>query len=119
MNHPKLLIVDDDTDVCRQMQWALASDYAVFLAHGRTSALHVCKVEQPAVVTLDLGLPSDPGGLEEGLQTLLPRPRAGCFYRKTSCPRSLSRSRIKYGTRLDTGAGIQSPGTPLLPLLWE
>ena len=56
MDYPKLLIVDDDEEICRQMHWALTG-YKVFLAHDRACALHVFKAEQPAVVGLDLGLP--------------------------------------------------------------
>jgi two-component system NtrC family response regulator len=68
--HPKLLIVDDDSDICRQMKWALAQDFEVFVAEDRQSTLKVFKQERPAVVTLDLGLPPDPHGVEEGLHTL-------------------------------------------------
>jgi two-component system NtrC family response regulator len=70
MHNPKLLIVDDDEEICMQMLWALTQDYEVFLAHDRASALHVFKVEQPIVVTLDLGLPPHPRDMEEGFQTL-------------------------------------------------
>ena len=48
MHNPKLLIVDDDEEIRRQMHWALTQDYEVFLAHDRASALHVFKAEQPA-----------------------------------------------------------------------
>lgn len=68
--HPKLLIVDDDPNTCMQMKWALAQDFEVFVAHNRPDALALFHREQPAVVTLDLGLPPDPNGVEEGFQTL-------------------------------------------------
>ena len=70
MDYPKLLIVDDDEEICRQMHWALSQDYEVFLAHDRACALHVFKAEQPAVVGLDLGLPPHPRDMDEGFQTL-------------------------------------------------
>src|SRR5438477_4024760 len=70
MDHPKLLIVDDDEAIRMQMQWALIQDYEVFLAHNRASALHVFKVEQPVLVALDLGLPPHPRDMAEGFQTL-------------------------------------------------
>lgn len=66
----KLLIIDDDAEICSQMKWAFAQDYAVFTAADRTTALAVLDAEHPAVITLDLGLPPDPRGVEEGLQTL-------------------------------------------------
>lgn len=70
MDKPKLLIVDDDEEIRTQMRWALAQDYEVFLAEDRETALEVIKREQPAVVTLDLGLPPRPREVEEGFLTL-------------------------------------------------
>jgi two-component system, NtrC family, response regulator len=67
---PKLLLVDDDEELCRQMRWALANDYNVFVATDRQGALDIFKRERPAVVTLDLGLPPDPLGVTEGFCTL-------------------------------------------------
>ena len=66
----KLLIVDDDEDLRTQMKWALAQDYEVLLAEDRPSAAAVMRKEQPAVVTLDLGLPPLPAGVEEGFAVL-------------------------------------------------
>lgn len=70
MTKPKLLIVDDDTEIRTQMKWAFAQDFQVFVAEDRPSALAVLKTEHPAVITLDLGLPPQPRGIEEGLNTL-------------------------------------------------
>jgi len=67
---PKLLVVEDDPDLRTQMKWALAVNYEVFLAEDRSSALEVLKSERPTVVTLDLGLPPHPDGVEEGFLTL-------------------------------------------------
>src|SRR5262249_17034025 len=67
---PKLLIVDDDPGTRTQMQWALAQDFEIFVAQDRPSALTVFRKERPPVVTLDLGLPPDPHGVEEGFCTL-------------------------------------------------
>jgi len=67
---PKLLVVDDDPNTCTQMKWALAQDFEVFVAQDRPSALAVFKQVHPAVVTLDLGLPPDAHGVEEGFHTL-------------------------------------------------
>ncbi len=68
--HPKLLIVDDEEDICTQMKWALAQDYQVFLAGDRERAMEVVGKEKPPVVTLDLGLPPRPANVEEGFVTL-------------------------------------------------
>jgi len=66
----KLLIVDDDEDLRTQMKWALTADYNVYLAEDRQSAVAIINKEQPAVVTLDLGLPPNPAGVEEGFAIL-------------------------------------------------
>ena len=73
MREPKkqrLLIVDDDEDLRTQMKWALAKDYEVTLAEDRESALAALAAKRPAVVTLDLGLPPQPAGVEEGFAIL-------------------------------------------------
>src|SRR5215475_8437616 len=67
---PKLLIVEDDPGACTQMQWALAQDFELFVAQDRPSALGMFRKVRPPVVTLDLGLPPDPQGVEEGFRTL-------------------------------------------------
>ena len=70
MQKEKLLIIEDDEDLRTQMKWALTEDYDVFLAEDRKSALEAVKAENPAVVTLDLGLPPLPAGVEEGFSAL-------------------------------------------------
>jgi two-component system NtrC family response regulator len=70
MEKAKLLIVEDNSSIATQMKWALAQEYEVFLAEDRVSALKLFGEEMPPVVTLDLGLPPHPGGVEEGFQTL-------------------------------------------------
>ncbi|MEN6466975.1 MAG: PEP-CTERM-box response regulator transcription factor [Syntrophaceae bacterium] len=67
---PKLLVVDDDEDLRTQMKWAFMQDYDVLLAEDRKTALEHYRKERPAVVTLDLGLPPEPAGVEEGFNTL-------------------------------------------------
>ncbi|OPY15864.1 MAG: Transcriptional regulatory protein ZraR [Syntrophus sp. PtaB.Bin138] len=66
----KLLIVDDDEDLRTQMKWALAKDYDVLLAEDRETAMAAMGAKRPAVVTLDLGLPPQPAGVEEGFAIL-------------------------------------------------
>lgn len=70
MQKEKLLIVDDDEDLRTQMKWALAADYEVHLAEDRQSAMSVMLAKKPDVVTLDLGLPPNPAGVEEGFVIL-------------------------------------------------
>jgi len=64
----KLLIVDDDAGLRRQLRWAF-DDFKVLLAEDRKSATTVVRQDEPPVVLLDLGLPPDPHGPTEGLAT--------------------------------------------------
>ena len=66
---PKLLIVEDDEGLQRQLRWAY-DDYQVIIAGDRTSAIDALRAEEPDVVTLDLGLPPEPDGTAEGFATL-------------------------------------------------
>ncbi|HEY0013583.1 MAG TPA: PEP-CTERM-box response regulator transcription factor [Allosphingosinicella sp.] len=66
---PKLLIVEDDEGLQRQLRWAY-DDYEVFCASDRNAAIDFLRSEEPPVVTLDLGLPPDPDGVSEGFATL-------------------------------------------------
>jgi two-component system NtrC family response regulator len=66
---PKLLIVEDDEGLQAQLKWAY-DDFEVILAGDRASAIAALRAEEPAVVTLDLGLPPDPDGISEGLAVL-------------------------------------------------
>jgi len=69
-NQPKvLLIVEDDEGLQRQLKWAY-DGYEVVAAGDRASAIEALRAYEPAVVTLDLGLPPDPDGTDEGFATL-------------------------------------------------
>ncbi|MGE5721101.1 MAG: PEP-CTERM-box response regulator transcription factor [Sphingomonadales bacterium] len=65
----KLLIVEDDEGLQRQLRWAY-DDYEVLVASDRTAAIDLLRSHEPAVVTLDLGLPPDPDGVSEGFAAL-------------------------------------------------
>lgn len=65
----KLLIVDDDLGIQKQLKWSLA-DYDVVLADTRESAIAAVRRYEPKVVTLDLGLPPDEANASEGLAAL-------------------------------------------------
>jgi two-component system NtrC family response regulator len=67
---PRLLVVDDDEDLRTQMRWALDDEYEVTLASDRQEAVAAVEEGGPALVTLDLGLPPHPGGVEEGFAAL-------------------------------------------------
>ncbi|MFC7537286.1 PEP-CTERM-box response regulator transcription factor [Sphingomonas sp. GCM10030256] len=66
---PVLLIVEDDEGLQRQLKWAY-DGYRVVIAGDRASAVDAVRLHEPAVVTLDLGLPPDPDGITEGFATL-------------------------------------------------
>ncbi|MEA3067586.1 MAG: two-component system, NtrC family, response regulator [Sphingomonadales bacterium] len=69
-SQPKaLLIVEDDEGLQRQLKWAY-DGYQVVCAGDRASAIEALRAHEPAVVTLDLGLPPDPDGTDEGFATL-------------------------------------------------
>lgn len=65
----KLLIVEDDLGLQRQLRWAYEG-YEVLTAADRAGAIEALRAHEPAVVTLDLGLPPDPDGVSEGFATL-------------------------------------------------
>jgi two-component system, NtrC family, response regulator len=64
---PKILLVDDEENILKQMQWALESDYRVLTTSNEGEALTLFETEKPPVVTLDLSLnaqnPADLGGM--------------------------------------------------------
>jgi two-component system NtrC family response regulator len=64
-----LLIVEDDPGLQKQMRWSFDS-YETRVAGDRESATVQLRRDEPAVVTLDLGLPPDADGASEGLATL-------------------------------------------------
>jgi len=65
----KLLIIDDDKGIQKQLKWCL-SDYDVVLADDRESAIAAVRRHEPKVITLDLGLPPDEANATEGLLAL-------------------------------------------------
>ena len=64
-----LLIVEDDPGLQKQMRWSFDA-YEVVTASDREAALNAVRRHEPAVMTMDLGLPPDPDGATEGLATL-------------------------------------------------
>ncbi len=64
-----LLIVEDDPALQKQMQWAF-DKYETIVAGDRESAIAQLRRFEPAVVTMDLGLPPHPDDPTEGLQLL-------------------------------------------------
>ncbi len=72
MNSPKpkpLLIVEDDPALQKQMRWAFDRHETV-VAQDRESAMAQLRRYEPAVATIDLGLPPRPDDPTEGLRLL-------------------------------------------------
>ncbi len=65
----KLLVIEDDPGLQKQLRWNFDA-YEVLLAGDRESAIAQVRRHEPAVVTMDLGLPPDPDGATEGLAIL-------------------------------------------------
>jgi two-component system NtrC family response regulator len=66
----KLLVVEDDPGIARQLKWALADEYEVHMAEDAPSALKMVAAKKPSVVTLDLGLPPKPHEPVIGMELL-------------------------------------------------
>ena len=64
-----LLVVEDDPALQTQMKWAF-DGYEVAVASDRASAIAQLRRFEPAVVTMDLGLPPRPDDPDEGFRTL-------------------------------------------------
>ncbi|MBU1977946.1 MAG: AAA family ATPase, partial [Gammaproteobacteria bacterium] len=65
---PLLLIIEDDPGLQKLLRWSFEA-YEVLVAGDRESALALIRRHEPAVATMDLGLPPDPDGASEGLAT--------------------------------------------------
>jgi two-component system, NtrC family, response regulator len=66
---PVLLMVEDDPGLQKQMRWSF-DRYEVVIAPDREAAISALRRYEPAVMTLDLGLPPDPDNTTEGFATL-------------------------------------------------
>jgi two-component system NtrC family response regulator len=64
-----LLIVEDDLELQKQMCWAF-DRYETVVAADRETAVAQLRRCEPAVVTMDLGLPPNPDDASEGLHLL-------------------------------------------------
>jgi len=70
MEKSKILIIEDDEGIRTQMKWALNEEYEVLLAQNTKEAINIMTQFSPSLVTLDLGLPPDPEGTDEGFRLL-------------------------------------------------
>ncbi|GAB4180760.1 MAG: PEP-CTERM-box response regulator transcription factor [Geothermobacteraceae bacterium] len=66
----KLLVIEDNAEIRKQLKWGLGYSYSLFLAEDGEEGRRLFREQKPPVVILDLGLPPDPDGVEEGFRCL-------------------------------------------------
>ena len=66
----KILIVEDDEIMAKQLKWLLKSKFAVEIAHNGEKALKIVRQESPLIILLDLALPPFPDSPQIGLKLL-------------------------------------------------
>ena len=64
MTSVKLLIVDDEESIRKQLQWSFKKDYTVIPASDAAEAIEAVRERKPDVMLLDLSLTGDPRKLE-------------------------------------------------------
>jgi CheY-like chemotaxis protein len=75
---PRILVVDDDEAIIRQLRWTLNEDYDVVTANDMQTAVRRVIIYEPAVAILDLQMPPLEDSPEVGLRIL--------EYIKSHCP---------------------------------
>jgi two-component system NtrC family response regulator len=69
MEKKKLLVVEDETSVAKQLKWGLGKEYEITIAADADQARPLLAAAFP-VVLLDLGLPPSPDAPQEGFKLL-------------------------------------------------
>jgi DNA-binding NtrC family response regulator len=67
---PRILIVDDDEAITRQLLWILTDDYDVVTANNMQTAIRHATIYEPAVSIVDLHLPPAVNSPEIGLRVM-------------------------------------------------
>ena len=70
MPEKKLLLVEDEISVAKQLKWGLGKEYEITIVPDADQARHLLASRSFPVVTLDLGLPPYPDTPQEGLRLL-------------------------------------------------
>jgi DNA-binding NtrC family response regulator len=67
---PRILIVDDDEAITKQLYWTLSDDYEVVTANDMQTAVRRVTIYEPAVAILDLHMDPDLDSPDVGLRIL-------------------------------------------------
>lgn len=67
---PRILIVDDDEAITRQLFWTLSDEYEVVTANDMQTAVRRATIYEPAVSILDLHFPPHADSPNVGLRIL-------------------------------------------------
>ena len=70
MNKDRILIVDDEEGIRKQLSWGLASDFEVLQAQDKSEALAVVREQNPDLVALDVSLTPGSTDGREGMELL-------------------------------------------------
>lgn len=65
---PRILVVDDEPEILRQLRWGLSGPFEVFVAEDADQAMHLLREHRPDVAALDMAL--DGKDTETGLTLL-------------------------------------------------
>ena len=70
MNKKRLLVIEDEISVAKQLKWGLGKDYEITVASEADEARQLLSAEVFPVATLDLGLPPTPDTPQQGFSLL-------------------------------------------------
>ncbi|MGC9323116.1 MAG: PEP-CTERM-box response regulator transcription factor [Desulfomonilia bacterium] len=70
MTADRILIVEDEASMAKQLKWGLSDTYEIFVASDADEAIRWMHAENPSAVLLDLGLPPHPDDAVVGLRIL-------------------------------------------------
>lgn len=70
MEKDKILIVDDEQEIRRQLMWALSDDYEVMEASNKAAAMDLIREKKPQLATLDISLDTSSNDTQEGMHLL-------------------------------------------------
>jgi DNA-binding response OmpR family regulator len=67
---PRILIVDDDSQITQQLYWTLCDEYDVVTANDMQTAIRRATFYKPDISILDLQMPPDKSSPSSGLRLL-------------------------------------------------